>query len=88
MYGKEKDVEVYIDIMDVAELMIYQIRGDHLIIGANMTLTKAIDLFNGLSTTNAKFAFLKKVAEHMDLIANVPVRNVRRPKIIKITYLS
>lgn len=77
MYGEEKDVEVYIDIMDVAELLKYQIQGDHLIIGANMTLTKAIDLFNGISTTHAEFVFLKKVADHIDLIANVPVRNVR-----------
>lgn len=79
----EKDVEVYIDITEVAELMKYQAHNDVLILGANTTLTKAIDLFNSLSTTNAEFAFLKKVAEHIDLIANVPVRNVKYPRICK-----
>lgn len=76
VYGAEKDVEVYIDITEVTELMKYQVYGDVLILGANMTLTKTIDLFNSLSLTNPEFAFLKKVAVHLDLIANVPVRNV------------
>lgn len=57
--------------------MKYHIDGNLLVLGANMTLTKTIYLFNNLSTTNSEFAFLKKVAEHIDLIANVPVRNVR-----------
>lgn len=82
MYGAEKDIEVYIDIMDVAELRKYHVQGDFLILGANMTLTKAIELFNDLSTTNSKFGFLKKVADHIDLIANVPVRNVRQAYLI------
>lgn len=76
-------MEVYIDIMDVAELMKYQIHGDYLILGANMTLTKTMDLFKSLSTTNTHFSFLKKAAEHIGLIANVPVRNVRALNIKK-----
>lgn len=76
IYGLTKDIEVYIDITEVLELVKYYIKGDLLILGANMTLTKTIDLFNNLAITNPEFRFLKKVAEHIDLIANVPVRNV------------
>lgn len=81
VYGGVKDVQVYIDITEVAELVNYRLEGDVLVLGANMTLTKAINLFEQLSKTNPKFAFLKQVADHIDLIANVPVRNVSRASI-------
>lgn len=68
--------QVYLDITDVAELSGYQLGNDKLVIGGNTTLTNAIKLFYQTGKSNAKFSYLTKVADHIDLIANVPVRNV------------
>lgn len=76
VYRPIKDVQVYIDISEVAELVTHQIKEDKLILGANMTLTSTMNLFYQLSESNHKFAYLKKVADHIDLIAHVPVRNI------------
>ncbi|KAF2906096.1 hypothetical protein ILUMI_00078 [Ignelater luminosus] len=40
-----------------------------------MSLTDAMALFYQLSKENSKFSYLEKLGDHIDLIANVPVRN-------------
>lgn len=67
---------LYIDITSVRELMDYKLTDDKLILGANMSLTATMELFYKLSAENPKFKYLSKLADHIDLIANVPVRNV------------
>lgn len=76
VYKSNEEYQVYIDIADVDELISYQIENDHLVLGANMTLTEAMDLFDRISQENKNFIYLKKLKSHIDLIANVPVRNV------------
>ncbi|KAL3274970.1 hypothetical protein HHI36_019745 [Cryptolaemus montrouzieri] len=66
----------YIDIIEVKELISHEVNGDMLRLGGNMSLTNTMDLFNEMAKTNDKFAYLKTMADHIDLIANVPVRNV------------
>ncbi|KAK9891892.1 hypothetical protein WA026_017378 [Henosepilachna vigintioctopunctata] len=68
--------EMYIDIIEVDELMSYGITNNTLTIGANMSLTKTMELFYQIARTNSKFAYLKTMADHLDLVANIPVRNV------------
>lgn len=69
--------DVYIDTNGVEELHKYTLNSDSLVVGANMTLSSAIDVFTKVANENPdKFAYLKQLANHIDLIANVPVRNV------------
>jgi xanthine dehydrogenase/oxidase len=67
---------LYIDISSVAELTTKQFDGKSLVLGANTTLTEAIEIFTQIAKDNPNFAYLKLMADHIDLIANVPVRNV------------
>ncbi|KAJ8952857.1 hypothetical protein NQ314_007463 [Rhamnusium bicolor] len=67
---------IYIDITSVAELTTYSLIGDTLVMGGNLTLTRVIQLFCSISEGNEKFAYLSNMAQHIDLIANVPVRNI------------
>ncbi len=72
-------MDLYIDINSVAALQGYRIDSStgNLILGANMSLSQAIIVFNKLAKENSnKFAYLKGLADHIDLVANVPVRNV------------
>ena len=41
-----------------------------------MSLTEAMDIFNRISKENVRYKYTKALADHIDLIANVPVRNV------------
>jgi xanthine dehydrogenase/oxidase len=67
---------LYIDISSVAELTTKEFDGKSLVLGANTTLTEAIEIFTQIAKDNPNFAYLKLMADHIDLIANVPVRNV------------
>lgn len=75
VYRRKDDIEVFIDVNDVKELKSYT-DGSDLVLGGNMTLTEAMDLFYKLCHTKDGFNYLKVLADHIDLIANVPVRNV------------
>ncbi|XP_014251130.1 indole-3-acetaldehyde oxidase-like [Cimex lectularius] len=66
---------VYIDLGRIVELRDYKISDSHLDIGANMTLTDAMALFSKESAKPG-FAYLKVLSDHIDLVANVPVRNI------------
>ncbi|KAJ9586601.1 hypothetical protein L9F63_019794, partial [Diploptera punctata] len=66
---------VYIDIKDVPELISCTI-GATLNIGGNMSLADTINLFDDLSKKNKNFNYMAKLADHIRLVANVPVRNI------------
>lgn len=86
-YRVTQTIDTYIDVNSVKDLHSYTITNDQLVVGANMTLNKAIDLFNNVATNNtANFAYLKQVAYHISLVANVSVRNVSKAFcILKVT---
>lgn len=71
-----KPVDIYIDIKNVKELLTHSVNEDSLILGANMPLTETMNLFYKLGEEHPKFSYLTKLADHIDVIANVPVRNV------------
>ncbi|KAF2904210.1 hypothetical protein ILUMI_01965, partial [Ignelater luminosus] len=75
VYKRTKEPDIYIAITNVESLLNYTMNGKNLILGANMTLTNAINLFKKLSKEYENFSYLSKLADHIDLIANVPVRN-------------
>jgi hypothetical protein len=60
---------------DVAELKSLSTQ-PKLILGANMSLTEAMALFYSISEDNPRYKYTRVLADHIDLIANVPVRNV------------
>ncbi|XP_065222148.1 xanthine dehydrogenase/oxidase-like [Planococcus citri] len=69
--------DIYIDINGVDELHNYSLNSENLTLGANMSLTQTMKILNEKATKKPKkFGYLKKLTNHIDLIANVPVRNV------------
>lgn len=67
-------MEVFIDINDVNELRSHSLANE-LVIGANVNLTETMEILTKASVTEG-FEYCKELVKHIDLIANVPVRNV------------
>nr|XP_018909623.1 PREDICTED: xanthine dehydrogenase-like [Bemisia tabaci] len=70
------DFDYYIDINSVAELSDWILQDNALILGSNITLTKTMNIFERISQKYPRFSYLKVFADHIDLVANVPIRNV------------
>ena len=66
---------MYIEINGVAELRAHLITDDHVKLGANITLSKAIELLLAASKLEG-FEYTAYLAKHWARIANTPVRNV------------
>jgi hypothetical protein len=75
VYRVTKETKVYIDVGDVAELKSLTTE-PNLVLGGNMSLTEAMDTFYRISKENVRYKYTKALADHIDLTANVPVRNV------------
>ncbi|KAK9512029.1 hypothetical protein O3M35_000556 [Rhynocoris fuscipes] len=76
VYRIKEDPEVYIDINGIPELHGYEVKADGIILGANINLTEAMELFYRLAKEQpAIYAYCKTLGDHIDLVANVPVRN-------------
>ncbi|KDR17215.1 hypothetical protein L798_08320, partial [Zootermopsis nevadensis] len=75
VYRITDEPEVYIDVGDVAELKSVSTE-TALTLGGNTTLTEAMNLFYSLAEERPSYKYTKFLADHIDLIANVPVRNV------------
>lgn len=70
--------EVYIDLNGIPELHAMEITSDGLKIGANVNLTEAMEFFYKMAQEKPnQFAYCNTLADHIDLIASIPVRNVR-----------
>jgi xanthine dehydrogenase/oxidase len=67
--------QIYIDVEGIPELKSYSTEPT-VTLGGNMSLNDCIKLFNSLSKKKSSYAYTAVLASHMDLIANVPVRNV------------
>ncbi|XP_018569700.1 probable aldehyde oxidase gad-3 [Anoplophora glabripennis] len=76
VYGQSEIPDIYIDVTSVGELTNYSFSNNTLILGGNFTLTHAIELFAKISKENKNFSYLSDMEEHINLIANVPVRNI------------
>lgn len=75
VYRRKSNLKIFIDIMSIPELRSHSI-GAELVIGANVTLNEMIDILNKASRTTG-YEYCKRLATHIEKIANVPVRNVR-----------
>lgn len=69
--------DIFIDISKVLELTSYTLTDDTLTFGATLSLNDVKQLFYDTAKKNPKmFSYLSQMADHIDLVANVPVRNV------------
>lgn len=66
---------VLIDISPVQELKTYYL-DQNLVVGAGISLRDLMNLFKEMSKEHEDFAYLKKLYEHLNLVAHIPVRNV------------
>lgn len=64
-----------IDISRVEELTTHYV-DENLVLGANITLTNTMNIFDDLSKTNENFWYLKILYKHLEQVAHIPVRNV------------
>ncbi|XP_047997895.1 indole-3-acetaldehyde oxidase-like isoform X2 [Leguminivora glycinivorella] len=70
-----KAPRVLIDINSVNELKGYHL-DQNLILGAGCTLNDTIEIFKKLASTEDNFWYLRKLQEHLQLVAHIPVRNL------------
>uniref|UniRef100_A0A1B6CM27 Indole-3-acetaldehyde oxidase n=2 Tax=Clastoptera arizonana TaxID=38151 RepID=A0A1B6CM27_9HEMI len=77
VYESETPVKNNIDINNVSELKGYIVTNKSLTIGSNVTLACLIDIFETVANKNqSEYGYLSKLADHVGLVANVPVRNM------------
>lgn len=67
--------QVLIDISGVKSLKSWEI-DQNLVLGANVSLEDAINIFKEVSESRTEFAYLTEFVKHVELIANTPVRKV------------
>ncbi|XP_054016678.1 uncharacterized protein LOC128897052 isoform X1 [Hylaeus anthracinus] len=67
--------DMYIDINDIPELRRINKTDTSLTVGSNVSLTVAMESFRKYSK-ETNFQYLQHLANHIDLIASVPVRNI------------
>ena len=72
------NVDVYIDVNAVDQLHNYKVDDQNLTIGANTSLNTIMNIFEEVAKERPQqYSYLRQLIKHIDLVANVPVRNVR-----------
>lgn len=70
--------QVYIDLNGVGEMFGLSATSDAIVLGSSVSLTETMKFFRKISREMPdKYGYCSVLADHIDLIANVPVRNVR-----------
>nr|CAD7203740.1 unnamed protein product [Timema douglasi] len=67
--------EALIDIQDVGELKIKSSQQE-VFVGGNLSLSEITKFLYERSEQNEKFSYMRQIADHLKLVANVPVRNI------------
>lgn len=76
VYKSKIPPQVYIDVNNIPELKTCSI-DKNIILGANVTLSEAIIFLTEVSGTE-EFRYVQEIVNHLELVANVPVRNVSK----------
>ncbi|XP_028031989.1 indole-3-acetaldehyde oxidase-like isoform X3 [Bombyx mandarina] len=74
VYPIKTEPKIYIDISSIDRLKDAH-SDENLNLGAGLTLTETMDVFERWST-NEEYKYLLQLREHVDLVAHVPVRNI------------
>ncbi|KAL4715613.1 hypothetical protein ACJJTC_006192, partial [Scirpophaga incertulas] len=75
VYPINKYQDILIDISKIKELKGFKL-DQNLILGAGTSITDAMGIFQKISTDEIYFSYLKKFNEHLNLVANIPVKNL------------
>ncbi|XP_053958030.1 uncharacterized protein LOC128863105 [Anastrepha ludens] len=75
VYRRSPNIKYFIDLHAVPELKRYTIDGEKLMLGANLSLTEAMEIFKKVEQRSG-FEYCQQLWQHFDLVANVPVRNM------------
>lgn len=73
VYRRDPKLEVFIDVMGIEELRTHSI-ADNVTLGGNVSLTETMEIFTK-AAVKPEFQYLNEIYKHIDIIANVPVRN-------------
>ncbi|CAH0726755.1 unnamed protein product, partial [Brenthis ino] len=74
VYPLSKEPRVYIDIASISSLQDSLI-DENLVLGAGLTINQTMDIFKK-QMKNDDFAYLEQFHKHLELVANVPVKNI------------
>lgn len=74
MYRRKSNLEVFIDVSSIEELKFHSL-GSTLTLGANTTLSELMTILQDAANSNPEYLYCQELVKHVDLIANVPVRN-------------
>lgn len=83
VYRTDKSIDIFIDIKNVGDLRRHTISSNEVKIGANVSLTSTMEILKEAAKKSG-FEYCLEIVRHIDLIANVPVRNVSNIFIISI----
>lgn len=72
---RSPDLKVFIDVASVEELRGHKLNPNSLELGGGVNLTDTMEIFTKAAKQNKNFEYLIEVVKHIDIIANVPVRN-------------
>lgn len=75
MFKNDGPYSVYISTDGVKELSATAL-DEPLKLGANVNLTRAMEVFKHMAMARAGFQYLQVLADHWQVVANVAVRNV------------
>ncbi|XP_052836340.1 uncharacterized protein LOC128252583 isoform X1 [Drosophila gunungcola] len=75
VYRRSPDIKHFIDLNGVEELHQHSFEREKLTLGANLTLTETMEILRSTSKQSG-FEYLEVLCNHIDLVANVPVRNL------------
>lgn len=76
VYRRDADLKRFIHVSDVEELRRKTVTSDGIVLGGNVSLTEFMEYLSEVAAEKPEFAYCQKLVSHVDLIANVPVRNV------------
>ncbi|BES97399.1 2 iron, 2 sulfur cluster Hypothetical protein [Nesidiocoris tenuis] len=77
VYRNSDSQKVYIDLNGIGSLFETAVSANGISIGGNVSLNEAMELFRKTAKDQTQnFGYCDQLADHIDLIANVPVRNV------------
>lgn len=75
VYRRDSGIQIFIDVNGVDQLRSHSI-GSELSIGGGVKLSEFMDILKKAAESNANYSYCNELRSHVDLIANVPVRNV------------
>lgn len=75
VYRRPTDIEVFIQLDNFEANPSYSIKRDHVVLPASLNLSKLMNILSEVSEQQG-YEYFKEMVHHIDLVANVAVRNV------------